>query len=110
MVHAHGMPASLAVSKPCAPTAAAKRGILGFSSRARAPMELLVLLLLFFVNGLFSMSEMAVVSSRKARLQQLFDEGRAGAGTALELANNPSHFLSTVQVGITIIGITSGAF
>jgi putative hemolysin len=73
-------------------------------------MELLVLLLLFFVNGLFSMSEMAVVSSRKARLQQLFDEGRAGAGTALELANNPSHFLSTVQIGITIIGISSGAF
>src|ERR1700754_4838631 len=73
-------------------------------------MELVVLLLLFVVNGLFSMSEMAVVSSRKARLQQLFDEGRAGAGTALALANNPSHFLSTVQVGITVIGITSGAF
>src|SRR4051812_28941247 len=73
-------------------------------------MELAILLLLFVVNGLFSMSEMAVVSSRKARLQQLFDEGRAGAGTALELANNPSHFLSTVQVGITVIGITSGAF
>ena len=73
-------------------------------------MELVVLLLLFVVNGLFSMSEMAVVSSRKARLQQLFDEGRAGAGTALELANNPSHFLSTIQVGITVIGITSGAF
>jgi putative hemolysin len=73
-------------------------------------MELLVLLLLFFVNGLFSMSEMAVVSSRKARLQQLDEEGRIGAGAALELANDPSHFLSTVQVGITIIGITSGAF
>jgi putative hemolysin len=73
-------------------------------------MELLVLLLLFFVNGLFSMSEMAVVSSRKARLQQLDEEGRTGAGAALELANDPSHFLSTVQVGITIIGITSGAF
>lgn len=73
-------------------------------------MELLVLLLLFFVNGLFSMSEMAVVSSRKARLQQLYDEGRPGAGAALALANNPSHFLSTIQVGITIIGITSGAF
>jgi putative hemolysin len=73
-------------------------------------MELVVLLLLFVVNGLFSMSEMAVVSSRKARLQQLFDEGRAGAGTALDLANNPSHFLSTVQVGITVIGVSSGAF
>jgi putative hemolysin len=73
-------------------------------------MELLVLLLLFFVNGFFSMSEMAVVSSRKARLQQLCDEGRQGSAVALDLANNPSLFLSTIQVGITIIGITSGAF
>jgi len=73
-------------------------------------MELFVLLFLFIVNGLFSMSEMAVVSSRKARLQQLHDEGRSGAGIALELANEPTHFLSTVQVGITIIGISSGAF
>jgi putative hemolysin len=73
-------------------------------------MELLVLLCLFLVNGFFSMSEMAVVSSRKARLQQLFDEGHAGAGAALQLANNPSHFLSTIQVGITAIGISSGAF
>ena len=71
-------------------------------------MEMLVLLLLFVVNGVFSMSEMAVVSSRKARLQQLFDEGRTGAGAALELANDPSHFLSTIQVGITIIGVSSG--
>lgn len=73
-------------------------------------MELLVLLCLFLVNGFFSMSEMAVVSSRKARLQQLVDEGHSGAGTALDLANNPSHFLSTIQVGITAIGISSGAF
>jgi putative hemolysin len=73
-------------------------------------MELVVLLLLFVVNGFFSMSEMAVVSSRKARLQQLYEEGRASAGTALALANNPSHFLSAIQVGITVIGITSGAF
>ena len=71
-------------------------------------MELLVLLLLFFLNGFFSMSEMAVVSARKARLQQLHDEGHAAAGAALELANEPSHFLSTIQVGITVIGITSG--
>jgi putative hemolysin len=73
-------------------------------------MELLVLMCLFLVNGFFSMSEMAVVSARKARLQQLVDEGHAGAGAALELANNPSHFLSTIQVGITVIGISSGAF
>lgn len=71
-------------------------------------MELLVLLFLFFLNGFFSMSEMAVVSSRKARLQQLYDEGHTGSGSALELANDPSHFLSTIQVGITVIGITSG--
>ena len=73
-------------------------------------MELLILLCLFLLNGFFSMSEMAVMSARKARLQQLHDEGHAAAGTALELANNPTHFLSTIQVGITVIGITSGVF
>jgi putative hemolysin len=73
-------------------------------------MEILILALLVLLNGLFSMSEMAVVSSRKARLQQYSDEKRPGAGMALALANQPSIFLSTIQVGITIIGITSGAF
>jgi putative hemolysin len=73
-------------------------------------MELLILLLLIVLNGLFSMSEMAVVSSRKARLQQLADERRPGAKAALMLANEPTIFLSTIQVGITVIGITSGAF
>lgn len=73
-------------------------------------MELLLLLLLTLLNGLFSMSEMAVVSARKARLQHLADEGRRGARTALALAENPSNFLATIQVGITVIGITSGAF
>ena len=73
-------------------------------------MELFVLLFLFLINGFFSMSEMAVVSSRKARLQQLYDEGHAAAGAALDLANNPGNFLSAIQVGITVIGITSGAF
>ena len=71
-------------------------------------MELVLLLFLFVLNGFLSMSEMAVVSSRKARLQQLRDEGHAGSGAALGLANQPSHFLSTIQVGITVIGITSG--
>lgn len=73
-------------------------------------MELFILLLLFLINGFFSMSEMAVVSSRKARLQQLYEEGRTAAGAALKLANNPSNFLSAIQVGITVIGISSGAF
>jgi putative hemolysin len=73
-------------------------------------MELLVLGLLIVLNGAFAMSEMAVVSSRKARLQQWADEGRPGARTALALAEDPSSFLSTIQIGITVIGITSGAF
>lgn len=73
-------------------------------------MELLFLLFLTLLNGVFSMSEMAVVSSRKARLQHLADEGRYGAQVALALAESPSSFLATVQIGITVIGIASGAF
>ena len=73
-------------------------------------MEILALLLLIVLNGVFAMSEIALVSSRKPRLQQWADEGRPGAAAALALSHNPSNFLSTVQVGITVIGITSGAF
>ena len=72
-------------------------------------MELLLILSLILVNGVFVMSEMAVVSARKARLQQWADEGRSGAVTALALANSPAHFLSTTQIGITVITILSGA-
>ncbi|MBK7791218.1 MAG: HlyC/CorC family transporter [Betaproteobacteria bacterium] len=73
-------------------------------------MELLLLFFLTLLNGLFSMSEMAIVSARKARLQHLADEGKQGARVALQLAQNPSTFLATIQVGITVIGISSGAF
>ncbi len=73
------------------------------------PMDLLLLLLLVVLNGLFAMSEIAVISSRDARLQKLANEGRRGAGSALALKNNPTGFLSTVQVGITMVGIMSGA-
>lgn len=73
-------------------------------------MEYMFLLLLVFLNGLFAMSEIAVVSSRKARLQQRANEGKAGAGVALELAAEPGHFLSAVQVGVTLVGILSGAY
>jgi putative hemolysin len=73
-------------------------------------MEFSILLILILLNGLFAMSEMAVVASRKVRLQQWADDGRPGARAALALANHPSHFLSTIQVGITVIGVTSGAF
>lgn len=73
-------------------------------------MEILILLLLFVLNGVFSMSEIAVVSARKARLQQLANEGNHRAASALALARDPSRFLSTIQVGITFVGIFSGAF
>jgi len=72
-------------------------------------MDVLILTGLFFLNGLFAMSEIAILSARKIRLQQAVEDGVAGARTALELANEPSHFLSTIQVGITLIGIMSGA-
>lgn len=72
-------------------------------------MDLALLLILIIINGLFSMSEIAVVSSRKARLQRLADDGSPGARSALQLSHEPSAFLSTVQVGITLVGILSGA-
>ena len=73
-------------------------------------MEILVLLALFLANGLFAMSELAVVSSRRIRLQHLAEDGHAGAKAALWLLDHPGRFLSTIQVGITLIGIFSGAF
>lgn len=72
--------------------------------------EVLVVILLILINGFFAMSELAVVSSRRARLQQLADEGYKGAPIAMELLVDPSRFLSTVQVGITLIGILAGAY
>jgi putative hemolysin len=73
-------------------------------------MEFVLLLLLIALNGVFALSEMAVVSSRKSRLQRWADERRPGAAAALALANDPSRFLATIQVGITVIGVASGAF
>ncbi len=71
--------------------------------------ECLLILLLQIANGIFSGSEIAVVSARKVRLEQLADRGNRKARKALKLANSPNDFLSTVQVGITLIGILSGA-
>ena len=73
-------------------------------------LELAIILLLLVVNGIFAMSEMAVVSARKTRLQHRAEDGDAGARAALDLAANPSNFLSTVQVGITLVGVLAGAF
>jgi len=71
-------------------------------------MEVVFLFGLILLNGLFAMSEIALVASRRARLQALVDEGDAGAAAALALNEHPTRFLSTVQVGITSIGILSG--
>lgn len=73
-------------------------------------IELVFLLVLLLANGLFAMAELAVVSARKARLQQRADDGDPRARAALELAQDPDDFLSTVQIGITLIGILAGAF
>lgn len=72
-------------------------------------LEILVILLLFIANGVFAMSEIAVVSARKARLAERANRGDAGARVALELANAPGSFLSSVQIGITLVGILVGA-
>ena len=72
--------------------------------------EIAIILLLLVFNGVFAMSEIAVVSARTVRLQQMAQRGHQGAVVALELAESPNRFLSTVQVGITLVGIFAGAF
>lgn len=73
-------------------------------------LEIAILLLLIVLNGVLAMSELAVVSSRPARLQTRAERGDRGARTALRLAEDPGRFLSTVQIGITLVGVLSGAF
>ena len=71
-------------------------------------MDIGLIILLIFINGIFAMSEMSLISSRKARLQKLVDEQRAGAKYALQLHQEPTRFLSTIQVGITSVAILNG--
>lgn len=73
-------------------------------------MELVIILLLIIFNGIFAMTEIAIVSSRKSKLKQLAEKGDTNAQKALELAGNPNRFLSTVQIGITFVGVFAGAF
>lgn len=73
-------------------------------------LEISVIFFLILANGVFAMSEMAVVTARKSRLQDWVNKGRAKAGVALDLVNTPNRFLSSVQIGITLIGILAGAF
>ncbi|NJM79387.1 MAG: HlyC/CorC family transporter [Flavobacterium sp.] len=73
-------------------------------------MEILIILFLILLNGVFSMSEIALISARKNRLDALAKKGNVKAKAALDLANSPNEFLSTVQIGITLIGILTGIF
>jgi putative hemolysin len=73
-------------------------------------MEILIILFLILLNGVFSMSEIALVSARKFKLESSAKKGNSNARRALNLANNPNTFLSTVQIGITLIGILTGIF
>ena len=73
-------------------------------------IDVAIILALVLLNGVFAMSELAIVSARKARLEAMARTGKRGAQTAIDLAADPGKFLSTVQIGITLIGIINGAY
>src|SRR5919198_2781324 len=73
-------------------------------------LELAIVVALILLNGLLALAEVAIVSSRRARLQALVDRQVIGSRRALALATDPGRFLSTVQIGITLVGVLSGAF
>jgi putative hemolysin len=77
---------------------------------ARLFIELGILALLILLNGVFALAELSIVSARRERLQMLIDNGNKGAEIAMRMSKEPSALLSTVQVGITLIGILAGAF
>ena len=72
--------------------------------------ELAIVAALIVLNGLLAMSELAIVSARPARLKMLIEQGVKGSRRALALASDPGRFLSTVQIGITLVGILAGAY
>jgi len=80
------------------------------SGMSQVTFEIAIIFLLLIANGVFAMAEIAVVSSRKARLRRLAESGNGNARIALELAESPNRFLSTVQIGITLVGVFAGAF
>lgn len=84
--------------------------VLAFPPMTAITIELSIIVLLLLANGVFSMAEIAVVSARKARLRQLAEGGDGRARLALELAESPNHFLATVQIGITLVGVLAAAF
>src|SRR5690606_8727596 len=78
--------------------------------KAMLLFDIAVVLLLIVCNGLFAMTELAVVSSRRSRLESMAEEGRRGARIVLDMLREPTAFLSTVQIGITLVGVLAGAF
>ena len=76
---------------------------------SEAAIQIILLFILILINGLFSMTEMAVVSTRRAKLQTLLEDGDQRAKTVLELLDNPNDFFSTIQIAITLIGVITGA-
>ena len=72
--------------------------------------DIFVIILLILLNGVFSMSEIALISARKSRLTSDARKGSRGARAALQLAGDPDRFLSTIQIGITLIGILTGLY
>ena len=73
-------------------------------------MDFLIIIILIILNGIFAMSEIAIISARKSSLMKESKEGNKNAKTALSLANQPDKFLSTIQIGITLIGILTGIY
>src|SRR5215207_4388216 len=82
----------------------------GLVEECKVVLDIVLLFILFLLNGVFAMSELAIASSRKTRLQQWADEGNLQAAAALRLAEHPNRFLATVQIGITLIGIVTGFY
>jgi putative hemolysin len=76
----------------------------------KVALDIVLLFILFLLNGVFAMSELAIASSRRTRLQQWADEGSPQAAAALRLSEHPNRFLATVQIGITLIGIVTGFY
>jgi putative hemolysin len=110
----HAAPRTLS-AVPCEEVVVGAKGLRLKEGRAMPPspfpwFDAVVILLLVGLNGLFAMAELAIVSSRKPRLKAMAKAGKRGAQSALDLAAEPGRFLSTVQIGITLIGILAGAY
>src|SRR5689334_22457683 len=96
----------------CCSRRSCRRGDPETTQRTLVPIvfECGIVLLLILLNAFFAMSERAIVSSHRPRLQKLAERGHRGATLALKLSEDPTQFLSAVQIGITLIGIVAGAY